>query len=170
MGTTACNRIRVCQPIFRYNLSLSDAFMHEQMRKHSETLCGVRRRSTLWLFGLLLFTFGAANYILHHTPRRLYKTITKDIEGFYELSSTRKVALLFLTVGPLPHAHLWEQWLAGAAALLPLEDAVDACAHGTPGEAMLGRLATKMLKGSTITSRQSLYSIYVHAPPSFTGT
>jgi hypothetical protein len=140
------------------------------MPKHPGTLCGVRRRALLWVFGLLLFTVGAANFILHHSPHRLYKTLSKDIEGFYELSSPRKVALLFLTVGRLPHEQLWTEWLSGAAGLLPLDDAVDACAHGPSGEAMLGRLSSKMLKGSTVASRQTLYSLYVHAPPFFNGT
>lgn len=39
-----------------------------------------------------------------------------------------KVALLFLTKGPMPHEGAWRLWLSSAAGLLPVREAQVGCA------------------------------------------
>ncbi|GAB4818184.1 hypothetical protein N2152v2_005230 [Parachlorella kessleri] len=98
----------------------------------------------------------------------------------------KKVALMFLTTGPLPHAQLWEEWLGQVAGSLP------ASALATPGALCLKRcrsgrctrdcgpaaacsplcraqLASQFAvpPNATALQRQHLFSIYVHAPPSW---
>jgi hypothetical protein len=78
-----------------------------------------------------------------------------------------KVALLFLTVGPLPHHQTWEQWLKAARGWLPT-DAVRAACDG-PAALSPCRGTGRDTKHAAIRSDpldgQFLFSLYIHTPP-----
>ena len=78
-----------------------------------------------------------------------------------------KVALMFLTRGDLPHERVWARWLEDAADAVPLYCvAAAACGRGGGwGEVE----ALKKTCASTKERRQRLFSLYVHAPPTFGG-
>lgn len=94
-----------------------------------------------------------------------------------------RVALLFLTQGPMPHSPTWRLWFEVAAGLLPAPalreacrpkaalalapDLLAACAAGAGGAAA-HPAAAAAAAGDAI-ARQHLFSVYVHAPPSFPG-
>ena len=93
-----------------------------------------------------------------------------------------KVALLFLTKGPMPLSPFWLAWLQGAAYKVPIPIEVnsgsssdgtaycDAAAAATAADTdtYTTTTTTPLLFGSsTIDQQQVLYSIYVHSPPSF---
>lgn len=96
------------------------------------------------------------------------------ISGCYEhllgpaqVSGTGKVALMFLTVGEMPHAPTWKLWLASAAGKLPKrnihcssneQEIASSCKGPTAEEAA-------KLDGSALLQAQHLFSLYVHAPP-----
>ncbi|KAK2079710.1 hypothetical protein QBZ16_002105 [Prototheca wickerhamii] len=85
-----------------------------------------------------------------------------------EASGTGKVALLFLTMGQMPHAETWRLWMASAAGKLPkvnvycnpnVDVVQEACQGLTPLEAA-------SLPPEDVLAWQHLYSVYVHAAPS----
>lgn len=79
-----------------------------------------------------------------------------------------KVALMFLTRGALPHEALWARWLDAAAGLLPLPCvAAAACGRGG-GWAEIEKVKARC-RASADRAAQRLFSLYVHAPPSFDG-
>ncbi|EFN51093.1 hypothetical protein CHLNCDRAFT_55340 [Chlorella variabilis] len=88
-----------------------------------------------------------------------------------------KVALLFLTYGPLYHEAAWRLWFASAAGLLPAREAESAvCEPGAEVyEAMRGACSSATSVGAVAgmgpqpIERQHLYSVHIHAPPSFEG-
>ena len=88
-----------------------------------------------------------------------------------QASGTGKVALLFLTMGQMPHAETWRLWMASAAGKLPkvnvycnpnVDVVQEACQGLTPLEAA-------SLPPEDVLTWQHLYSVYVHAAPSVNG-
>ncbi|KAK9787631.1 hypothetical protein WJX73_008336 [Symbiochloris irregularis] len=90
-----------------------------------------------------------------------------------------KVALLYLTRGPMAHEQLWSTWFEQAAGLVRAdclgaalcEGASQPRAAGRPGvlEAVGSACRGKETTGPDVVSRQSLFSVYVHANPDFEG-
>ncbi|PRW05940.1 beta-1,6-N-acetylglucosaminyltransferase enzyme [Chlorella sorokiniana] len=114
-----------------------------------------------------------------------------------------KVALLFLTMGPMHHEATWRLWLSSAAGMLPVREAQAAVCTASPqqysalrqactaGErptvaaaaaaAALEGVATGSIGSEGVVGekaaaakawpidQQHLFSVYLHAPPSFKG-
>ncbi len=87
-----------------------------------------------------------------------------------------KVALMFLSKGELPHEDVWGQWLASAEGRLPYawaSDSVCVANNSIVADALLDSMrqvcAPDAQGGSSVILRQHLFSVYVHAPPSFAG-
>lgn len=89
-----------------------------------------------------------------------------------------KVALMFLTRGPMHHERTWRVWLEAAAGLLPrqalLASQEAACDDQTWAQMMAAcapsALSRHQLLGPSETALvQHLFNIYVHALPNFTG-
>lgn len=129
------------------------------------------------------------------TPRRR-QTSAKSCDA---LLLAPKVALLFLTRGPMAHERTWSAWLAGAAGLVPLPAvarrgcgpeavaALDAACGAAAGRraahkfgedngedaaaaAAAGAAAARApLAGRAALRAQHLFTIFVHAPPDFPG-
>lgn len=79
------------------------------------------------------------------------------------------MALLFLTRGKLFHEGTWRQWLHSAQGLVPADAALEsACGD----DARLWEAVQSSCSSVTALdaiSTQHLYSVYIHAPPSFKG-
>ncbi|GAB4823627.1 hypothetical protein N2152v2_010673 [Parachlorella kessleri] len=107
--------------------------------------------------------------------------------------SIPKVALMFLTHGPMPNERLWAEWLEGVAGRVPLQalwgrgaiclrsclpggrncrelrcGAAAAC-HRLCRREVLEKLALPSSRADPVLRRQLLFSVYVHAPPWFPG-
>ena len=85
-----------------------------------------------------------------------------------------KVAMLFLTPGALPHERLWREWLQGAVSLLPVPSVVAYARRGWGLDRLrltdLQAVCTPLLDVELpLSQRQHLFSIYVHAHPTFRG-
>jgi hypothetical protein len=81
-----------------------------------------------------------------------------------------KIALLFLTQGPLPHEDTWAAWFNAAGALIPRAAALSVCREGPQGREALQDLCGLLEDPRTPRlQRQALFSVYVHAPPQFKG-
>lgn len=81
----------------------------------------------------------------------------------------KKVALLFLTKGEMPHEATWRAWFKAAAGLMPREDAMRLCERPPPWWTALHTACDRMADGRDQLAKQALFSVYVHAPPSFEG-
>ena len=92
-----------------------------------------------------------------------------------------KVALMFLTRGPMPHEELWNRWLASAAGLVAVECASASLCSQTqsnssrsssnPQPSMQALKQTCTLKRTAANAylQQHMFSIYIHPPPDFAG-
>ena len=85
---------------------------------------------------------------------------------------TPKIALLFLTKGPLPHEPTWRAWFEATSHLLPRNEVQKRCPHNSAS--MLHELSSQCDGLQPVTSTNAIaaqvpYSVYIHAPPSFTG-
>lgn len=87
-----------------------------------------------------------------------------------------KVAIMFLTKGNMPHEELWRMWFASAEGRLPYQQAADGvCAANSMAvanallETMRQVCAPDAQGLQSPIMRQHLFSVYVHAPPSFPG-
>lgn len=92
-----------------------------------------------------------------------------------------KVALMFLTRGPMPHEELWNRWLASAAGLVAVDCASASLCSQTPtnGSSIKSNPQPSMqaLKQACTLKRtapnaylqQHMFSIYIHPPPDFAG-
>lgn len=91
-----------------------------------------------------------------------------------------KVALMFLTRGPMPHEELWNRWLASAAGLVAVDCASDSLCNHTPvngSRTKASQPSMQALKQTCTLKRtapnaylqQHMFSIYIHPPPDFTG-
>lgn len=82
-----------------------------------------------------------------------------------------KIALLFLTKGPLPHEATWRAWFEAASHLLPRNELLKRC-NREPTEVLKELVAEcEALQPYAVDAiaSQLLYSVYIHAPPSFQG-
>lgn len=101
-------------------------------------------------------------------------------DGFFDMQacanqcSYRKVALLFLSMGPIPHERMWTRWLQQANGLLPLEvlkhpmcteDRLMQLQHSCEVQATAGRKANS----TNPSELQYLFSIYHHSAPDYPG-
>ena len=68
----------------------------------------------------------------------------------------------------MPLEAVWEAWLDAATGMLPARAARGLCQHAA-GEIELERACNGTVWGGDAAARQSLYSIYIHAPPDFQG-
>ena len=99
-----------------------------------------------------------------------------------------KVALMFLTRGPMPHEELWNRWLASAAGLVAVDCASNSLCSQTPmpstNSNSSNRTSTAQRQPSMSAVKQActlkrtaengylqqhMFSIYIHPPPDFAG-
>lgn len=93
-----------------------------------------------------------------------------------------KVALMFLTRGPMPHEELWNRWLASAAGLLavdcassslcsqtPMNSSSNSTAQRQPSMSALKQACTLKRTAQNGYLQQHMFSIYIHPPPDYTG-
>ncbi|KAL4537779.1 hypothetical protein Ndes2437B_g08880 [Nannochloris sp. 'desiccata'] len=88
-------------------------------------------------------------------------------------SGVPRIALLFLTKGEMHHEQTWKAWFDVAGYVLPRAAVLEKCSQGLSGvedvRAMCGTLDSASSGGSDVIAAQMLFSIYIHAPPSFGG-
>ena len=85
-------------------------------------------------------------------------------------SDTPKVALLFLTRGPMPLESIWQAWFQAAEGVLPFAAAQSLCRQDPSGQRLrLACDATTRRDARTPAHSQALFNIYVHAPSGFQG-
>ncbi len=95
-----------------------------------------------------------------------------------------KVALMFLTRGPMPHEELWNRWLASAAGLVAVDCASSSLcsqipvnssrsksgeSHAQPSMSALRSACTLKRSAQNGYLQQHMFSIYIHPPPDFPG-
>ena len=101
-----------------------------------------------------------------------------------------KVALMFLTRGPMPHEELWNRWLASAAGLVAVDCASSSLCSQTPmnsssssskdgssnttaqrqpSMAALKQACTLKRSAENGYLQQHMFSIYIHPPPDYAG-
>jgi hypothetical protein len=80
-----------------------------------------------------------------------------------------KVALMFLTKGILLHERTWELWFKSAEGVLPAQAINDAICNGDTLYQNSSPAAARACKrnSTNVIDRQHLFSVYVHAPPTF---
>jgi hypothetical protein len=79
--------------------------------------------------------------------------------------SQYKIALLFLTRGPMPHERLWARWLEGAVGLVPMEILRERnCSKAHVNEL---RFACQAHPGVDPVEAQHLFTIYIHPKPDY---
>lgn len=78
-----------------------------------------------------------------------------------------KVALMFLTRGPMHHEELWTRWLASAAGLVPAD--LLRFANCTDSYVAHLRNICQPPPGAGALEAQHLFTIYVHPQPEFEG-
>lgn len=80
-----------------------------------------------------------------------------------------RVALLFLTTGDLYHESSWRLWLRSAEGLIPSQVVAQRMCNSTSGVVVPASCLLKSNGHDAEYKNQHLFSIYVHAPPSFEG-
>ena len=98
-----------------------------------------------------------------------------------------KVALMFLTRGPMPHEELWNRWLASAAGLVAVDCASSSLCSQTPMDSNTdsSNSTSKPQRQPSMSAvkqactlkrtaqngylQQHMFSIYIHPPPEFAG-
>eukprot|EP00884_Botryococcus_braunii_P004622 jgi/Botrbrau1/14160/Bobra.182_3s0100.1 len=79
--------------------------------------------------------------------------------------SAYKIALLFMTAGPMPHARLWGQWLEAAAGLVPLEGLKES--HCSESQMRRVRLKCQPPPSTNPVDAQHLFTVYIHPHPKY---
>lgn len=99
-----------------------------------------------------------------------------------------KVALMFLTRGPMPHEELWNRWLASAAGLVAVDCTSNSLcsqipmpssspdssnrsstARRQPSMSAVKQACTLKRTAQNSYLQQHMFSIYIHPPPDFAG-
>ncbi|KAK9842288.1 hypothetical protein WJX81_004782 [Elliptochloris bilobata] len=81
-----------------------------------------------------------------------------------------KVALMFLTPGPMPHADVWATWLRASADLLRADClAGRVCGEANRAAALAAVQAACANSSAGANAASQLFSVYVHPPPAFRG-
>lgn len=100
----------------------------------------------------------------------------RHIDLCAQLFRIPKVAIMFLTKGDMPHEQLWRMWFSSAEGRLPYQQAAEGvCAANNVAvaDALLDTMrqvcAPDAHGAVSPIRRQHLFSVYVHAPPSFPG-
>jgi len=114
--------------------------------------------------------------------RRAYlppvEVMRKSTDECADVFNVPKVALLFLTKGNLPHDSTWRLWLKSAEGVVPVQALSHGmCALDTGSEhhakvteaAIACRKVNIKTIGDEEYQNQHLFSIYIHAPPTFKG-
>jgi Core-2/I-Branching enzyme len=132
-----------------------------------------RRAARLAFVGLLIV---AVNFFVQRNKDRLSKELSALAPGAQTLGNTTaipKIAFLFLSRGEMPHEQTWKMWFDVAGYLLPRAVMLDACSQGSTAvkdvRAMCQALDYATSGGRDVLAAQMLFSIYIHAPPSFEG-
>jgi len=117
----------------------------------------------------------AVNFLVQRNKEILPKEVTALAPGalMERDSGVSKIALLFLTKGEMHHEQTWKAWFDVAGYLLPRDVVLKKCSQGLSAvkdvRAMCRTLDSASSGGSDVIAAQLLFSIYIHAPPSFTG-
>ena len=127
-----------------------------------------QRQPSRWHGGALLALLVLALYRLGLRPSQ--ETIAWDTKASLDAPHVPKVALLWLSRGPMPHEALWAAWLGAAAGVAPRDYAVSLCRSGFSGaQVPLEETCRAAVDAASSVAGQLLFSVYVHAPPSFEG-
>ena len=120
----------------------------------------LHRRRSLFLFAALFGVVGL-NFFL-----RLQNTHSSEQQA----TQDSKVALLFLTRGELPHEATWRAFFENAGKTVPRTAELAVCSNSAQLAETLHDQCEAMnnATGDPIEAQQ-LFSVYVHAPPSFAG-
>ncbi|KAL3144019.1 hypothetical protein ABBQ32_003823 [Trebouxia sp. C0010 RCD-2024] len=118
----------------------------------------------------------------HHDSSLLAQQLGQHPDDCGALLQMPKVALMFLTRGPMPHEELWNRWLASAAGLVAVDCTSTSLCSQTPLISTSTRTAQRqpsmpVLKQACTLKRtaengylqQHMFSIYIHPPPDFAG-
>eukprot|EP00884_Botryococcus_braunii_P009898 jgi/Botrbrau1/1890/Bobra.0005s0006.1 len=102
------------------------------------------------------FTVVAGTLLLHGVAK---------MQARETACSSFKVALLFLTVGPMPHERLWRRWFDDVAGLIPLEQ----LKQRNCSERHVARLRSSCQPpaGASPVEAQHLFTVYIHPKPDF---
>eukprot|EP00884_Botryococcus_braunii_P002142 jgi/Botrbrau1/11929/Bobra.0259s0018.1 len=122
-------------------------------------------------FGIILFALiaeakGHSKLADPPRPRHTgFESSGNHSQGQSFPCSTYKVAMLFMTPGPMPHESLWTLWLKAAAGLVPLEDVKQYnCSkeHLRRVRSLCEpQASTNPLQG------QHLFTVYIHPSPEY---
>ena len=119
--------------------------------------------------------------IPHNACSWLATELTHHADQCGALLQMPKVALMFLTRGPMPHEELWNRWLASAAGLVAVDCAsASVCPHIStnasssdattpPSMQALKQQCTLKRTATNAYLQQHMFSIYIHPPPDFAG-
>jgi hypothetical protein len=133
-----------------------------------------RRVARLALGGLLIIL---CNFIVQKNRDRLSKQLAALAPGAFTAGDSYggvpKVALLFLSRGDMPHEQTWKAWFDVAGYLLPRNMVLEKCSQSfsaVEGVAATCRILNVAASGGLdVVAAQLLFSVYIHAPPSFKG-
>lgn len=106
------------------------------------------------LLAATLLGLGLAWWLSRRELAHLKHVVGGDRGGESPSSIAPKVALLFLSRGPMPHEALWLAWLEEARGAVPAALAAEQCSRGPAGAAACAAAG-------------ELYAVHVHAPPGF---
>ncbi|KAL4515851.1 hypothetical protein Ndes2437A_g06570 [Nannochloris sp. 'desiccata'] len=87
----------------------------------------------------------------------------------------KKVALMFLTTGDLYHEQTWRLWFKSAVNVIPAQSMATSLCHAEGASAKLMEATAACRPGpnanqtNNIIAQQHIFSVYIHAPPSFRG-
>ena len=96
----------------------------------------------------------------------------KSSDSCAQALQVNKVALMFLTTGDLYHEETWKLWFKSAADVIPSQSMATAVCHTEGVSARLAQAAAACEGTGNSTNailNQHLFSVYIHAPPSFKG-
>eukprot|EP00884_Botryococcus_braunii_P006779 jgi/Botrbrau1/16101/Bobra.7_2s0067.1 len=88
-----------------------------------------------------------------------------ELQGELVECSAYKIALLFLTPGPMPHARLWGRWLEAAAGLVPLEGLKES--NCSESEMSRVRAECQPAPSTNPVDAQHLFTVYIHPHPQY---
>ena len=130
-----------------------------------------RAAARLGFAGLLIIIF---NFFLQRNRENLSKHLLALAPGAVTRErGVPKIALLFLTRGPLAHEATWNTWFDVAGYVIPRKILIEECDQGLSGvesiKTMCGALHSAASGGYDVIAAQMLFSVYVHAPSSFEG-
>ena len=129
-----------------------------------------RRAARLAFAGLLIV---AVNYFIQRNGKIIATGLATLAPGALMDTSVPKIALLFLSKGEMHHEQTWKAWFDVARYVLPRDMVHEKCSQGLSAvedvRAMCRTLDSASSGGSDVIAAQMLFSIYIHAPPSFEG-